>query len=131
MCLGEHRISSMSQLEHGQQRRKAYVDRHCRLPTKHFEIGQLVLVFQTKLGAMPGKLRFRWMGPFWIIDTWHDTFQLGTVTGEALSQWVNGFRLKPYHGPTPPNPFINRRDNLTTLQVGTTAEPTATTPDSR
>ena len=122
--LRENRINSMSQLEHGQRRRKAFIDRHCRVPTKHFEIGQLVLVFQSKMGTMPRKLRFRWTGPFWIIDTWQGTFQLGTWVGVALPQWVNGFHLKPYHGPTPPNPFTHR-------QVGTPADSAVRTPDSR
>ena len=33
------------------------------------------------------------------------TFQLATLAGEVLQHKVNGFRLKPYLGPTPPNPF--------------------------
>ena len=32
-------------------------------------------------------------------------FMLDTLAGEILTQKVNGFRLKPYAGPTPPNPF--------------------------
>jgi hypothetical protein len=34
-----------------------------------------------------------------------DTYQLGTLSGEVLPQWANGFRLKPYYGKLPPNPF--------------------------
>ena len=54
--LGEQRITSLAQLEHGQRQRKAFVDKYCRIPDKTFEIGQPVLVFQTKLRAMPDKL---------------------------------------------------------------------------
>ena len=31
---------------------------------------------------------------------------LGTLAGEILLKWVNGFRFKPYVGPTPSNPFL-------------------------
>ena len=30
---------------------------------------------------------------------------LGTLSGEKLTQPVNGFRMKPYYGTMPPNPF--------------------------
>ena len=106
--LGEERIASFDQLKHGQRRWKALVDRHHRDSKKSFEIGQPVLVFQTQLGAMSRKLQFRWMEPFWIIETFNDTFHLGTLAGETLKNWVNRFRLKSYHGPTPPNPFAKQ-----------------------
>ena len=57
------------------------------------------------MGQMPGKLRFRRTGPYWIVEAENGTFMLGTLAGEILRQKVNGFRLKPYFGPTPPNPF--------------------------
>ena len=56
----ENRIASLLQLELEQRRRKAFVDRHRRGNEKEFEIEKLVLVFQTRMGNMPGKLRFRW-----------------------------------------------------------------------
>ena len=73
---------------------------------KLFDIGKLVLVFQTRMGSMPGNLCFRWIGPFWIVNAYNGTYQVGTLAGEVLPKhWVNGFRLHPYHGPTPVNPF--------------------------
>ena len=51
---------------------------------------------------MPGKLRFHWTGPYWIVEAENGTFTLGTLAGEILRQKVNTFR---YFGPTPPNPF--------------------------
>ena len=57
------------------------------------------------MGAMPGKLRFRWIGPVSIVNSKNGTYQVGTLSGEILPKWVNGFRLKPYHGPMPENPF--------------------------
>ena len=77
----------MAILEHEQRRWKA------------------VLVFQTHMGQMPGKLRFRWTGPYWIIGAENGTFELGTLTGEGLCQKVNGFQLKSYLGPMLPNSF--------------------------
>ena len=53
---------------------------------------------------MPRKLIFRWTGPYWIVDN-NYTYQVGTLVGEILPKWVNGFRLKPYKGPMPRNPF--------------------------
>ena len=57
------------------------------------------------MGEMPRKLHFRWTGPYWIIGVENDTFTLGSLAKEILPRKVNGFRLKPYAGPTPPNPF--------------------------
>ena len=54
---------------------------------------------------MLGKLGFQWTGPFWIIDEFNGTFQLGTLAGETVKTWVNGLRLRPYEGSTQPNPF--------------------------
>ena len=75
-------------------------------------MGRAVLVFQTRMGHMPGKLRFRWTGPYWIIRVEQGTFQLGTLAGEVVRQKVNGFWLKPYLGPTPPNPFTAEQDRV-------------------
>ena len=82
--LGEHRVASMDQLEQRQRQRKAFVDRHRKGTEKTFTIGKPVLIFQTQLGAMPGKLRFRWTGPFWIIDEFNGTFQLSTLAGDIV-----------------------------------------------
>ena len=56
--LEENRIASLLQLELEQRRRKAFVDRHRRGNEKEFEIGKPVLLFQTRMGNMSGKLRF-------------------------------------------------------------------------
>jgi hypothetical protein len=103
--LEEQRIESMHRLEREQNRRKAFVDRHRQKREDQFGIGKAVLVFQTKSGKMPGKLKLRWSGPFWIVNARDGTYQLGNLQGEMEPQWVNGFRLKRYLGPMPPNPF--------------------------
>ena len=75
-----------------------------------FGEGKAVLVLLTRMGKIPGKLCFRWTGPYWIVAAKKGTFTLGTLAGEILPQKVNGFRLKPYTGPTPPNPFEKATD---------------------
>ena len=75
-------------------------------PTEQAEChGKPVLLFQTRMGNMPGKLRFRWTGPFWITKEYNASYQLGTLSGEVIGKWANGFRLKPYKGHMPANPF--------------------------
>ena len=105
LLLEEDRLQAMTALEHKQRQTKAFVNRHRRKTESQFGIGKPVLVFQTKMGAMPGKLRYRWTGPVWIVNSKNGTYQLGTLSGEILPKWVNGFRLKPYHGEMPENPF--------------------------
>ena len=57
------------------------------------------------MGNMPGKLRFRWTGPFWITKEYNGSYQLGTLAGEVIGKWANGFRLKPYKEHMPANRF--------------------------
>ena len=101
----------MAILEQEQRWRKAFVDRHRNVREKDFAVGKAVLVFQTRMGQMLGKLRFCWTGPYWIVGTENGTFQLGILAGEVLRKKVNGFRLKPYLGPTPPNLFQDEQNN--------------------
>ena len=84
------------------------------------------------MGNMPRKLRFRWTGPFWITKEYNGSYQLGTLAGEILGKWVNGFRLKPYKGHMPKNPFQvdevtqgskNRPEDGQTLEVTNLVEP--------
>ena len=74
LTLEENRITSLLELELEQRRRKAFVDRHRRGNEKEFEVGKLVLLLQTRMGNMPGKLRFRWTGPFWITNEYSGSY---------------------------------------------------------
>jgi hypothetical protein len=62
--LEEDRIRSMKAMEHEQRLRKAFVDRHRQRNEERFGIGKAVLLFQSRTGLMPGKLRLRWTGPY-------------------------------------------------------------------
>ena len=110
LALSETRVNFLVALDLDQQRRKAFVDRHRGRNEEKFSKGKAVLVFQTRMGKMPGKLRFRWTGPYWIVAAEKGTFTLRTLVGEIIPQKVNGFRLKTYAGATPPNPFKKATD---------------------
>ena len=43
------------------------------------------------------------------MDEFNGTYQVGTLGGEMMSRWVNGFQPKPYLKPTPPNLFTNEK----------------------
>ena len=86
----------MWHLEHEQQKKKAFVNRHRVGKEKLFDIGKPVLVFQIKMGSMLGKLWFRWTGPYWIVNNHDGTYHIGTLGSEVIPKWVNGVRLKPY-----------------------------------
>ena len=79
---------------------------------------------------MPGKLRFRWTGPFWITKEYNGSYQLGTLAGEVMGKWANGFRLKSYKGQMPANPFkvepTQIRNSEEPTQIRDSEEPTPT-----
>ena len=105
LCLKKISCSQCGIWNKNKWKTKAFVDRHRKSKEKLFDIGKLVLVFQTKMGSMLEKLRFRWIGPFWIVNNYNVTYQIGTLAGEVLPKWVNGFCLKPCQGRTLENPF--------------------------
>ncbi|KAL0442224.1 UNVERIFIED_CONTAM: hypothetical protein Sradi_0161300 [Sesamum radiatum] len=63
---------------------------------KQFDVGQKVLLYNSRLKLMPSKLRSRWIGPFKVSNV----FSYGVVeiksfdTGKTFK--VNGHRLKPF-----------------------------------
>ena len=63
---------------------------------KHFQKGDKVLLYDSKLHIFPGKLKSRWIGPFTI----HQVYPNGAVelfsSNESQTFKVNGHRLKPY-----------------------------------
>ena len=67
------------------------------LMRKEFFIGQKVLLYNSRLKLLPGKLRSRWLGPFVITNI----FPYGAVeiknesTNKSLK--VNGNQLKPFY----------------------------------
>ena len=77
------------------EKTKAFHDK--MVARKEFQVGQKVLLYNSRLRLMPGKLRSRWMGPFVITNV----FPFGVVeikneeTNKAFK--VNGHRLKHFY----------------------------------
>jgi hypothetical protein len=57
--LEEEQVQSMEAFEHEQRLRKAFVDRHRKQNELRFGKGKVVLLFQSRSGLIPEKLRLR------------------------------------------------------------------------
>ncbi|XP_020418036.1 uncharacterized protein LOC109948741 [Prunus persica] len=77
------------------EKTKAFHDK--AIQRKTFEIGQKVLLFNSRLRLFPGKLRSRWYGPFVVINVFpHGAVEIqNDKTGNIFK--VNGHCLKPYY----------------------------------
>ena len=63
---------------------------------KHFFEGQKVLLFDSKLKFMPGKLKSRWTGPYSVVSiSPHGTIEIKNIETNNTFK-VNGQRLKPF-----------------------------------
>ena len=80
---------------------KAGYGRH--INNKHFQQGDLVLLYDNKFMKHPGKLQMHWLVPYLINSiTPRGGFQLQQLDGAMIPNLVNGSRLKPYR--TSPEP---------------------------
>ena len=60
-------------------------------------VGDLVLLFNSRLHLFPGKLKSKWTGPYLVTQLFpHGAFEL--ETNEVLGFKVNGQRIKLYFG---------------------------------
>lgn len=74
---------------------KAFHD--AKLTRKHFDIGDKVMLYNSKLHLFLGKLRSRWLGPFEVLETFpHGAMVIRGFTTNKIFK-VNGHRLKVYH----------------------------------
>ncbi|KAA3456925.1 Gag-Pol polyprotein [Gossypium australe] len=75
--------------------------------SKQFEVGDLVLLYNSRLKLFPGKLKSRWLGPFMIkINFPYGTIEITHPTKGTFKE--NGHRLKIYNGAD----FENMREEL-------------------
>ena len=102
---GERRLLQLNELEElrresyenariYKERTKAWHDK--MIQRREFQIGQKVLLFNSRLRLFPGKLKSRWSGPFLVTKT----FPNGAVEiqeGNGHPFVVNGQRLKHYY----------------------------------
>ena len=67
------------------------------LVRKEFTIGQKVLLYNSRLKLMPGKLRSRWLGPFIVINVFpHGAVEIKSEATNKVFK-VNGHRLKFFY----------------------------------
>ena len=65
---------------------------------KIFKPSDWVMLYNSKLGPHPGKLRLRYVGPYKCLnDLSQSTFQLAKNQGNLLTKLINGVRLKSFH----------------------------------
>ena len=64
-----------------------------KIQRKEFKVGELVLLYNSRLGLFPGKLKSRWSGPYTVVATTpFGAVTLKTNSGNYFK--VNGQRLK-------------------------------------
>ena len=79
-----------------QQRRKSFYD--SKLTPKKFNVGDLVLLYDSRFFKFPGKLQIHWLGPYEIVDiNPNGSAQLKDFEGKLLPTRINGYRLKAYY----------------------------------
>ena len=93
--LEEDRFIAGFQQQVQKAREKSWHDRHIK--KKHFQNGDLVLLYDIKFMKFLGKLKTHWKGPY-IVQKVTDggAVQLAKLNGEMLPSMVNGSRLKKY-----------------------------------
>jgi hypothetical protein len=63
---------------------------------KTFDVGQKVLLYNSRLHLFPGKLRLRWSGPFIVKHVYpYRVFDIEIPKNDNVFK-VNGLRLKAY-----------------------------------
>ncbi|XP_015971334.1 uncharacterized protein LOC107494806 [Arachis duranensis] len=78
------------------EKTKAFHDHHIR--KKDFLEGDEVLLYNSRLRFMPGKLRSRWEGPFKVKEVKpYGVVELFDPQSEATFK-INGHRVNKYHG---------------------------------
>ena len=63
---------------------------------KEFVVGQQVLLYNSRLGRMGGKLRSKWIGPFVVTNVYpYSAVEIKSQSTDKSFK-VNGHRLKPF-----------------------------------
>ncbi|KAL1543396.1 hypothetical protein AAHA92_20376 [Salvia divinorum] len=91
--LEELRLESYDSAMWYKERTKLWHDKNLR--NKELQVGQKVLLFQSRLRLMPGKLKSRWIGPFTIVALRaNGAVELKGSDPNLNSFIVNGHRVK-------------------------------------
>ena len=68
-----------------------------KIQKRVFKVGDLVLLFNSRLFLFPGKLKSKWIGPYFVTQLFpHGLVELETK--EVVRLNVNGRRIKIYFG---------------------------------
>ncbi|XP_015970536.1 uncharacterized protein LOC107494015 [Arachis duranensis] len=78
------------------EKMKAVHDKHIK--RREFRLGELALLYNSRLRLMPGKLRSRWEGPYRVEKA--EPYRVFHLCHPSSSKFikVNGHRLKLYDG---------------------------------
>ena len=86
--LDETRLDTITSVYALKRRQKQFHD--CHIITKHFKLGDLVLVFTLK--ELVAKLSKRGKGPYVISDlSPSGAIKLSTLEGDEMPNWISGF----------------------------------------
>lgn len=93
--LDELRMEAYENSKIYKERTKKWHDVH--IQRRDFQVGQKVLLYNSRLKLFPGKLRSRWSGPYTITQVFpHGAIE---ITHDSKGTFkVNGQRLKHYWG---------------------------------
>ena len=95
--LEELRKDSYDNAKMAKERMKSLHDKH--ISRREFNVGEKVLLYNSRLHIFPGKLRSKWYGPFVIKQVFpHGAVEL-TNPKDNTEFKVNGQRIKHYHEP--------------------------------
>ncbi|XP_075103610.1 uncharacterized protein LOC142178180 [Nicotiana tabacum] len=104
---GEKRLLQLNELDefrlHSYENAKLYKEKTKRwhekcIKPRHFEPGQQVLLFNSRLRLFPRKLKSRWSGPFEVVRvTPYGAIELRVLNAD-IKFLVNGHRVKHYWG---------------------------------
>ena len=94
--LDETRLAAVAGMYALKRRQKQFHDHH--IIPRHFEVGDLVLVFTLK--QLASKFTKRGRGPYVISKlSPNGAVKLETLEGEEMPNWLSGCRIKKYHEP--------------------------------
>lgn len=117
--LEEDRLISAYMAEVMQNRRQAWIGRQVKF--KVFQKDDWVMMYNSKLGPHPGKLKLQYFGPYQITEELgQGTFRLKDMFGTPIQKPVNGFRLKKFYGHVPEIPkwMVNKARDVGVRFVG-------------
>ena len=93
----EFRIDAYENAKMYKEKIKYWHDKHIKI--RNFEVGQQVLLFNSRLRLFSGKLQSRWSGSFIVTKVYpYGAIEVYSETAGTFK--VNGQRLKPYFAGT-------------------------------